>query len=344
MIEDAVLRLQRRNAKWGLTLLVLFVLLFISVYFSVSTGRIQMTFLEFFEALIGRGTSTNELVIWQLRLPRTVMAILVGAGLTVAGVGMQAVFKNPMASPYVLGLSSGAAFGAALAIVLGITVVPGSLSTTVMAFVFCFLTLMIVYNIARSHGRVPIETLLLAGIAVGAFFSALVNLLTYVAEDDKLAGIVYWMMGDLSQLNWDNVLIVLPLMAIGICVVYYYARDLNAMMLGDNHAMNLGIEVGKIRLIILLACALLTAAAVSFVGIIGFVGLVIPHVVRMITGPDHRILIPASILAGSLFLVVCDILSRVVFTFVLPIGILTALIGAPYFIYLLRRRRREIGW
>jgi iron complex transport system permease protein len=116
------------------------------------------------------------------------------------------------------------------------------------------------------------------------------------------------------------------------------------MMLGDNHAMNLGIEVGKVRLVILLACALLTAAAVSFVGIIGFVGLVIPHVVRMITGPDHRILIPASILAGSLFLVVCDILSRLVYTFVLPIGILTALIGAPYFVYLLRRRRREIGW
>jgi len=344
MMEDVLEKLQRRRARWALTLALLSVLLFISVYFSVSIGRIQMSFVDFFEALIGRGTSTNELVVWQLRLPRTAMAILVGAGLTVAGVGMQAVFKNPMASPYVLGLSSGAAFGAALAMVLGITIIPGNMSTTAMAFLFCFLTLMVVYNIARSHGRVPIETLLLAGIAVGAFFSALVNLLTYVAEDDKLAGIVYWMMGDLSQLDWDNVLIVFPLMTIGICVVYYYARDLNAMMLGDNHAMNLGIEVGKVRLVILLACALLTAAAVSFVGIIGFVGLVIPHVVRMITGPDHRILIPASILAGSLFLVVCDILSRLVYTFVLPIGILTALIGAPYFVYLLRRRRREIGW
>ena len=296
------------------------------------------------DVLMGKGSPLHSKVLWQMRLPRAVLGAIIGAGLAMAGVGMQALFKNPMASPYILGLSSGAAFGAALAIVLGLTILPGNLGIPSMAFIFCFLTLMLVYGIAKSHGRVPVETLLLAGIAVGAFFSALVNLLTYLAKDE-LASIVFWMMGDLSQFGWGNIRIVLPLISIGGALIYYYARDLNAMMLGDNHALNLGIEVSTVRFRVLLASALITAAAVSFVGIIGFVGLVVPHMIRMVIGPDHRILIPASAIAGAVFLVSCDIASRLILDVtVLPIGITTALIGAPYFIYLLRRRRREIGW
>lgn len=344
MIEDAITTMRKRRVKHGLSLISLLIILLTSLYISITTGPIEMTLAEVIDALLRKGSTLNIKVIWELRLPRAVMAVFVGAGLTVAGVGMQALFKNPMASPYILGLSSGAAFGAALAMVMGLAVLPGNLGVPSMAFIFCFLTLMIVYSIARGHGRVPVETLLLAGIAVGAFFSALVNLLTYLA-DDELAGIVYWMMGDLVQFGWTNVQTVMPLIAVGSAIIYYYARDLNAMMLGDNHALNLGIEVSRVRLYVLIASALVTAAAVSFVGIIGFVGLVIPHMVRLIVGPDHRILIPASILAGASFLVICDILSQIVlYPASLPIGILTALIGAPYFIYLLRRRRREIGW
>ncbi len=344
MIDEAIESINRRRARWTLTLISLFIILVVSVYYSVSKGPIEITFMEFLYALVGRGEPVHEKVIWQLRMPRVMMAVFVGMGLTVAGVGMQALFKNPMASPYILGLSSGAAFGAAVAMVIGITIIPGRLAIPSMAFIFCFITLMIVYNIARSHGRVPVETLLLAGIAVGAFFSALVSLLTYLAGDE-LEGIVFWMMGDLSQFGWDNFIIVMPLVVIGVVATYYYSRELNAMMLGDHHAMNLGIEVNKVRFNVLIASALMTAAAVSFVGIIGFVGLVIPHIVRMIVGPDHRILIPASVMAGAIFLVLCDIISRIVmYPGTLPIGIITALIGAPYFIYLLRRRRREIGW
>jgi len=344
MNQDVLDSMSKRRLKWIISLILLTLILLSSIYVSISTGPIQMTFLEIIHALTGTGSNLNIKIIWELRFPRAIMAVFVGAGLTIAGVGMQALFKNPMASPYILGLSSGAAFGAALAMVLGISFIPGYLSIPSMAFVFCFLTLMIVYSIARGHGRVPVETLLLAGIAVGAFFSALVNLLTYLA-DDELAGIVYWMMGDLTQFGWTDVQVVMPMIAVGAAVIYYHSRDLNAMMLGDNHALNLGIEVSKVRLYVLLACALVTAAAVSFVGIIGFVGLVVPHMVRLIVGPDHRILIPASILAGSSFLVICDVLSQLVlYPASLPIGILTALIGAPYFIYLLKRRRREIGW
>lgn len=344
MNQDTFNSVKKRRSKWTLSLIFLTILLFSSIYISISTGPIKMTFIEIMQALTGSGSDLNSKVIWGLRFPRAMMAVFVGAGLTVAGVGMQALFKNPMASPYILGLSSGAAFGAALAMVLGVSFIPGFLSIPSMAFIFCFLTLMIVYSIAHGHGRVPVETLLLAGIAVGAFFSALVNLLTYLA-DDELAGIVYWMMGDLTQFGWTNVQIVMPMITIGAAVIYYFSRDLNAMMLGDNHALNLGIEVSRVRLYVLLACALVTAAAVSFVGIIGFVGLVVPHMVRIIVGPDHRILIPASLLAGASFLVLCDLLSRLVlYPAALPIGILTALVGAPYFIYLLRRKRREIGW
>jgi len=344
MLEGAIISMQKRRIRHSMSLIALTIILLASLYISVTTGPIKMTLAEVLDALMRQGSLLNIKVIWELRLPRAIMAVFVGAGLTVAGVGMQALFKNPMASPYILGLSSGAAFGAALAMVLGLSFLPGNFGVPSMAFIFCFLTLMIVYSIARGHGRIPVETLLLAGIAVGAFFSALVNLLTYLARDE-LAGIVYWMMGDLVQFGWTNVQSVMPLIAIGVAVIYYYARDLNAMMLGDNHAMNLGIDVSRVRLYVLLACALVTAAAVSFVGIIGFVGLVIPHMIRLIVGPDHRILIPASLLAGSSFLVICDVLSQIVlYPASLPIGILTALIGAPYFIYLLRRRRREIGW
>lgn len=345
MITEALDSLHKRRLKWAITLVLLSLVLLVSIYFSLITGFMELSFGDVLKAIIGQGTPGQNTAVNKLRLPRVMMAVFVGAGLTVAGVGMQALFKNPMASPYILGLSSGAAFGAALAMVLGFSILPSFLSVPVMAFLFCFLTLLLVYNIARGQGRVPVETLLLAGIAVGAFFSALVNLLTYLAPDDKLKDIVYWMMGDLSQFGWSNVLVVMPLTILGIVAVFYFSRDLNAMMLGDNHAMNLGIEVSKVRFQVLMACALLTAASVAFVGIIGFVGLIIPHMVRMLVGPDHRILIPASILAGSSFLVICDILSRVVMDYtVLPIGILTALIGAPYFIYLLRRKRREIGW
>jgi iron complex transport system permease protein len=258
---------------------------------------------------------------------------------------MQAVFRNPMASPSILGLSSGAALGAAIAMTFTIAYLPMMLMVPLLAFVFCLATLFLVYSISHVGGRVPTETLLLAGIAVGAFLSALVSLLTYMAGE-QMQGIIYWTMGNLTNADWDNVAIVTPLVLAGCILMISYSRELNALMLGDAHALDLGVEVRKVRLQLLVASALVTAAAVAFVGVIGFVGLVVPHILRIVLGPDNRTLLPASLLGGAAFLLMCDYISRVISPSIgiLPIGIITALIGAPYFIYLLRRRRSEVGW
>lgn len=258
---------------------------------------------------------------------------------------MQGLFRNPMASPSVLGISSGAAFGAALAIVLGVSWTSGALAIPAMAFVFAFITLFLVYAVSRSRsGYVPVETLLLAGIAIGSLFSALVSGMLYFAGE-QLSGIVFWMMGGLNNAKWDQVLISIAPMVLGSAVIMALSRDLNAMMVGEEQAGNLGINVNQVRLVLLLAASLVTAMAVSVSGVIGFVGLIIPHVVRILVGPDHRILLPASVVSGALFLIWTDTLARTVIAPAeLPVGIITSLLGAPFFIYLLMSRKKSMGW
>lgn len=304
-----------------------------------------MPFDTILEVLMGGGNMFQRSIIIDTRLPRIILGALVGAALAVAGAAMQGVFRNPMASPYVLGISSGAAFGASLAIVAGISWLPGELAIPSMSFIFCFLTLFLVYSISRTKGgTVPIETLLLAGIAVGAFFNALVSLMKYFAGEE-LSAIVFWMMGGLWQAKWGDVAISLPLIVLGAAILWLLSRDLNTMMVGEEHALHLGLNVNQIRIIILLAASLVTAAAVAVSGIIGFVGLVVPHVVRLLVGPDHRILIPMSLLGGAIFMVWMDTLARtVILPAELPVGIITALLGAPFFIYLIISRRRKMGW
>jgi iron complex transport system permease protein len=323
----------------------LFVLLFIFMVLDLAQAFIPLTFREALLALFGIGSETNVIIVQQMNLPRVAMACVVGAGLSIAGAVMQAVFRNPMASPSILGLSSGAALGAAIAMTFTIAYLPMMLMVPLLAFVFCLATLFLVYSISHVGGRVPTETLLLAGIAVGAFLGALVSLLTYIAGD-QMQGIIYWTMGNLTNADWENVAIVTPLVLAGCILMISYSRELNALMLGDAHALDLGVEVRKVRLQLLVASALVTAAAVAFVGVIGFVGLVVPHILRIVLGPDNRTLLPASLLGGAAFLLMCDYISRVISPSIgiLPIGIITALIGAPYFIYLLRRRRSEVGW
>jgi len=326
------------------TIALIFVLL-ISAVLDLSQAFIPLSFTDAFMALFGKGSDVNVTIVQQINGPRVVMGCMVGAGLGISGAVMQAVFRNPMASPYILGLSSGAAFGAALAMTFSIALIPMAITVPLLAFVFCMATTFLVYFISRVGGRVPTETLLLSGIAVGSLFSALVSLLTYLAGE-RMQGIVFWTMGNLSQNGWDNTLIVIPLVILGSLVMMTRGRELNAMMLGDAHAKDLGVDVKRVRLEILIASSLVTAAAVSFVGVIGFVGLVVPHIIRILIGPDNRALLPLSMLGGAAFVILCDYLARSAFTDlgILPIGILTSLIGAPYFIYLLRRRRHEVGW
>ncbi|MDO9536810.1 MAG: iron chelate uptake ABC transporter family permease subunit [Thermoplasmata archaeon] len=285
-----------------------------------------------------------NVIVMDVRLPRILLGGLVGSALAVAGCAMQGLFKNPMASPYILGISSGSAFGASLAIVLGVGMAAGALAVPLMAFIFAIVTILLVYNISRVGGRVPVETLLLAGIAVGAFFGAQVSLMKYFAGEE-LRSIVFWLMGGFWASSWDKVAIAFPLILLGVAAIMFFSRDLNIMLMGEDHALDMGINVESDKKIILIFASLITAAAVSVSGIIGFVGLIIPHIMRIIVGPDHRILLPASCLVGALFLICADTIARTIIQPTeLPVGIITASFGAPFFLYLLRKRKRVTGW
>ena len=319
-------------------------LLFIFILLEISTVSNNMTLSDIFLCLIHSDQSIYTDIVWTYTMPRIVIALVIGAGLAICGAAMQALFKNPMASPYILGLSSGASVGASIAMLFTIPFIPELIAAPVMAFIFCMMTTFLVYGLAKGTGMISTESLILIGMAISALFSALVSLLTVLAGE-KMSNIVFWTMGSLAQYNWDKVLIVMPIIILGSLMVMSYSRELNAIMLGDAHAKDLGIEVRKVRLIILLITSLITAACVAFTGVIGFVGLVIPHIVRLLMGPDNRYMMPFSIAAGALFLLVCDYISRVAFSGdVLPIGVVTAIIGAPYFIYLIYKRKSEVGW
>lgn len=341
--------------RWLLTMVFLTLALFVVAimaicigYADISPDRVFAAIFssDFIKAITGqRVDDPINSIILAIRLPRIVIAALVGGSLAVAGTAMQGIFRNPMASPYILGLSSGAAFGASIAIVLGFSVVSGSFAVPAMAFIFCFITLFIVYGISATKMGVPVTTLLLAGIAVGSLFTALVSMLKYFSGDN-LSSVVYWMMGGLSDSAWSQVWVTMPLVFIGSAALLFFSKELNLMMVGEEHATNLGVNVRRSRLIILILSSLVTAAAVSVSGVIGFVGLIVPHTLRIILGPDNRILMPASIVGGAAFMIGMDTIARTIISpSELPVGIITALIGAPFFLWLLRARKRDIwGW
>lgn len=280
-------------------------------------------------------------ILLQLRFPRVLLAAAVGASLAVAGVTFQALFRNPMADPYVIGVSSGASLGAVIAMLSGQTLhFMGFSAVPLFAFAGGLSTILIVYYMARIGKSVPVMTLLLSGIAVSAFLSALVSLLIYFAGD-KLHGVIFWLMGGFGGATWSKVQVMLPYTIVGFCLIYMFSRELNAMLMGEETASHLGVEVEKVKIILLIGASLLVAAAVSTSGIIGFVGLVVPHFIRLLTGPDHRFLLPAATVLGATLLVAADNLARIIIVpQELPVGIITALLGAPLFIYLLRKRKK----
>ncbi len=290
-------------------------------------------------------TRVPEVIVLDVRTPRVILSVLVGMGLAVSGAAMQGLFRNPMAEPYVLGMSSGAAVGACLAIVLGVGKIFGSFAVPVLAFTGSSLTIFVVYNIARTGSKVPTETLLLAGIAVGLFLYAAVSFLKITASMESLQNAVLWLMGSFAMGTWTDVkMIILPVLA-GIAVLFFLARELDIFQFGEETAVHLGMNVEAVKRTLLVVCALVTGAAVSVSGIIGFVGLIVPHMVRMLIGSRNKILLPCSAMCGAIFLVCCDTLSRVIAKPAdVPIGIITAAVGAPYFIFLLRKRKKSINW
>ncbi|KOG66946.1 hemin ABC transporter permease [Streptomyces griseoflavus] len=287
----------------------------------------------------------GESVLWNVRLPRVALALLVGSSLGCAGALMQGVFGNPLAEPGVIGISSGAAVGAVGSIALGLGFL-GTWTVPACAFATGLLTVLIVYALSRSGGRTEVVTLILTGIAVNAFAGALIGLFLFFADNAQLSQITFWQLGSLSQAVWPKVLAVLPCAVAGLAVAPFYARRLDLLALGERPARHLGVDVERLRVVLILVVALLTAAAVAVAGVITFVGLLVPHLLRMAAGPGHRFLIPGSALGGALVLVVADLAARTAAQPAeLPLGVLTALFGSPFFFWLLRRtRRKQGGW
>ncbi|MFF3210782.1 FecCD family ABC transporter permease [Streptomyces sp. NPDC002886] len=287
----------------------------------------------------------GESVLWNVRLPRVVLALLVGSALGCAGALMQGVFGNPLAEPGVIGISAGAAVGAVAAIGLGLTFF-GNWTVTACAFVAGLITVGAVYLLSRNGGRTEVVTLILTGIAVNAFAGALIGLFVFFADSGQVNQITFWQLGSLAQATWPKVLAVLPCALAGLLIAPFYARKLDLLSLGERPARHLGVDVERLRLALILVVALLTAAAVAVAGIITFVGLLVPHLLRMANGPGHRFLVPGSALGGAVVLVAGDLAARTLAQPAeLPLGVLTALLGSPFFFWLLRRtRRKQGGW
>ncbi len=291
-------------------------------------------------------SEAEQVIVWLIRTPRVIVAGLAGAALAAAGTQMQGVFRNPLAEPSVIGVSQGAALGAVVVFVTGLAA-RSALWVPLFAFAGAFVALLLVYLIASGGGRTPVATLLLAGIALGAMLSAAASLLISLSFVDwqVAAEIVFWMMGGLESRTWTHVWISLPFVALGLLLSLWYARDLDLMLLGEETSASLGVEVEAVKGVILTTAAILTGSAVAVSGIVGFAGLVVPHAVRLVLGPAHRILLPASVVAGAAFLILCDLLARTVHSPTeIRLGIVTAAFGAPFFLYLLRRRRKEVGY
>jgi len=282
-------------------------------------------------------TPAEKTIIFSIRFPRVIFAGFVGAALSTAGVVFQALLRNPLAEPYILGISGGAAVGAIFAIIMGwyafAFAVPG------MAFIGALLTIVLVFAVGRSRGEAGSTSLLLAGVIVNAFFSAIIMFLISISRGADLHNITFWLMGDLGLARGIHIVFLGICSLAGGAIVYANARSLNLIVAGEETALQLGVDVERTKMILLTAASAMTAVAVAFSGIIGFVGLIIPHMMRMLLGPDHRLLLPASFLMGASFLVVADTIARTAVPATeLPVGVITAFCGAPYFVYLLKRK------
>lgn len=338
--------------------LVLLGLLVVSVILGIGLGPVSIRFSDVYRVMFHRlsGIFTGQTaplesirestqnIVWFLRAPRVLLGALIGAALTLSGVGMQAFTKNPLAEPYVLGISSGASLGAVLAMLLGVSVpVLGKLSVSMGAFAGALVSILLVYLLAKSRGSVTPIRLILVGVAVSAMFQAFTNYIVYTAPDDAaVREATFWMLGGLGSAEWEDLPLLLCLVPPAFLLMLALSKSLNAMMMGDSSAITLGVNLNVVRNLLIVITALLTASSVAVSGCIGFVGLVIPHLVRSVVEPDHRKLIPISMLTGAIFLIWVDVGARMIKPPAeLPIGILTAFLGAPLFLWMIRVRRYE---
>ncbi|MBW1635638.1 MAG: iron ABC transporter permease [Deltaproteobacteria bacterium] len=310
-------------------------------YISISAGEILKVI---FSSISNSSSHLNGIdnsipyVIMDVRLPRILTATLVGAGLAMSGVIYQGILLNPLADPYTLGISSGAAFGASLALLANLTLF-NQFSIPLFAFVGAIVTLFVVIHLSTFNGQISANTLILSGVIVGAILSAGISFLKYLA-DEQVAIIIFWLMGSFISSTWDGVVIIGVAVLIGAIVTLYYGRDLNIMSLGSRSSDALGVETARVRIILLLTASFVTAICVAMTGIIGFIGLIVPHLMRFFVGPDNRKLLPVSAMAGGILLLFADTITRAILPVEVPIGVLTALIGGPFFCVIFRKRQR----
>lgn len=344
----------KKNSYYSITFIIMACMLFISIILSSTLGVANITFSKSMQILMSKIpfinkllnvdniSETHKLIIINIRLPRIILSALIGAGLSVVGCVFQAIFKNPMADPYVLGISSGSALGASISIVMGFSSMAlGIAGTTLFAFIGAIFTTVLVYFIAKTGTKLPTNTLLLAGVSVSFLFSS-INSLIMIFNRDRVEQIVFWTMGSLASATWKQVISLFLFVIIGFILIIIYSRDLNLMLMGDETACSLGIEVNFVKKFLLIVSSIIIASCVSVSGVIGFVGLIVPHITRMIVGPNHKVLIPFSTLGGAIFMIICDTLSRILAPPAeIPVGAITALFGAPYFIYLLIKNKKR---
>ncbi|WP_438446569.1 FecCD family ABC transporter permease [Gorillibacterium sp. sgz5001074] len=329
-------------------------LLLFSIIASLSLGSARLPLLEVWRILLHKlpllgsvvhpdWPQASENIIMKVRFSRVVLAVLVGASLGVAGSGFQGVLRNPLADPYTLGVASGASVGAAFIILFELQHAVGQFTVPLVAFATGTLTLVAVFRLSSHGGKSKVETLILAGVVVSAFLGAVVSFM--VSLSNKVVNeILYWLMGSLSMRNWDYSLVLLPYFVFGLLVIWWHVRALNLLTLGEKQAAHLGVDLERTKWIVLTVSTLLTAAAVSVCGVIGFVGLVVPHLVRLTVGPDYRLIVPLSALTGGIYVLWSDTLARLVLSpKEIPLGVVTALLGAPFFAYLLRKRKYRQG-
>ncbi len=347
----------RGGQQRAMVLIALLVILLVCLLFAPALGAVPISPLDILKMTLNKihlfsfaptWPQADEIIFFQIRLPRVVGGMLVGAALSTAGVLFQGLLRNPMADPYIIGTSAGAAFAATLAMMLPVSfAILGFGLVPIAAFCGALAAVFLVYNLARMGGKTPVVSMLLAGFATSSLLTAAMFLLMTVSDrlQLKIHTTLRFLMGGITVSGWDQIAIIGPLILLGIIGACLIASSLNAFALGEEGAAYVGIEVERDKLKILALGSLLTAAAVSISGLVGFVGLVMPHAMRLVLGPDHRLLLPASALAGGAFLVSADLLARTLFAPTeIPVGIITALVGAPFFIYLLRRSRREYAF
>lgn len=332
--------MERSNKKSWLVLGVLIALLIASLLLAAATGAVEISTREIIEILTKGADTVNSSILMDIRLPRVLLAAVIGAGLAAVGGVMQAIFKNPLVDSYTLGMSSGAALGAVISIITRLNVnIMGIDTTGVFAFIGAVCTLFFVYSLAYTRSRMSINSLLLAGVAVSYFLSSVISFVMML-NHDKIEHIVFWTMGSLSMATWNEFFIAAIFILPSLAVLIYYTRELNILAMGEDSAHHLGINTAALKNILLITCALIVGIVVSTGGTIAFLGLVAPHIIRLVIGSDNKRVIPYSALLGAILLVLSDTIGRVLIQPVeIPVGVMTSIMGGPFFIFLLRRQK-----